>query len=180
MPSMSRGRGGDREPHKVGERQCHSAKGPEEGRQRQAADRVALVCVLPGCLQGLQTPWMSHGKQLELLSWTFPICPSGSHLEHGCFCLGPVSTDTSKRLETGGESSGYPTPPPKLVPCQTGLGSSCFPLVKASPAAGSRVPELQLLPVSATCPVPCVFRPRWRRLPLRLPLDVSSRLVDCL
>lgn len=133
------------------------------------------MCVLPGCLQGLQTPWMSHGKQLELLSWTFPICPSGSHLEHGCFSLGPVSTDTSKRLETGGESSGYP--PPQLVPCQTGLGSSCFPLMKASPAADSCVPELQLLPVSATCPIPCLFRPRWRRLPLRLPLIVSPRLV---
>lgn len=40
MPSMSWGRGGDREPHKVGERQFHRAAGPAEGR---------LGCLDKGC-----------------------------------------------------------------------------------------------------------------------------------
>lgn len=69
------------------------------------------------------------GKQLELLSWTFSICPSGSHLENGSFWL--VSADASKRLEAGSKRhwGGYARTPstcpaPCLLPVPD-LDSSC-------------------------------------------------------
>lgn len=66
MPSMSWGRGGDREPHKVGEGQFHRAVGPAEGRlgclDKDRLQIVALVCLSSRCLHCL-SPRCLHGLQ---------------------------------------------------------------------------------------------------------------------